>query len=203
MYRSTVKTSCQGSNKESTYCIDGCMEYYIHESVDKCVPATGAGVDSLVFTGSWRLMDICSTLQTKLITISKALEHSLNYGTGAAVIHTDSKSALCAILRENMNENSPMKSSTVACLEIQKEQKDPIVFNWLPSHTGIPGKEQTDKLASENLRSNKVAIKVQKSLNQLKSKANNIKEQVMQNITNFGQTCLRNMPHGNDWLHKI
>ena len=76
---------------------EGCTEYFTDGSVDNSIPATGAGVFLTNFTGSWRLSNTCSTLQTELIAILKALEHSLNNGNGAVVIHTDSKSALQAI----------------------------------------------------------------------------------------------------------
>ena len=66
-------------------------------TVDSSNPATGAEVYLINFTGSWRLSNTCSTLQTKLIAILKALEHSLNNGNGAVGIHTDSKSAMQAI----------------------------------------------------------------------------------------------------------
>ena len=99
---------------------EGCTEYFTDGSVDNSVPATGAEVFSTHFTGSWRLSNTCSTLQTELIAILKALENSLNNGNGAVVIHTDSKSTLQAIQKEDMKENSLLMSSIVACLELHK-----------------------------------------------------------------------------------
>ena len=57
----------------------GCIQYYTDGSVDPDVKATGAAVYSEVFTGSWRTSNTCSTLQTELIAILKALEHSLQH----------------------------------------------------------------------------------------------------------------------------
>ena len=89
---------------------EGCTEYLTDGSVDNSITATEAGVFSMHFTGSWRLSNTCLTLQTELIAILKTLEHSLNNGNGAVVIHTDSKSALQAIRKEDMKENSLLRS---------------------------------------------------------------------------------------------
>ena len=145
----------------------GCTEYFTDGSVDKSIPATGAGVFSTNFTGSWRLSNTCSTLQTKLIAILKALELSLNNGNGAVVIHIDSKSALQAIQKEDMKENSLLTSSIVACLELHKVKDGPVCLNWIPSHIGILENESADRLANESLRSETIAIKVQHSLSQI------------------------------------
>ena len=66
---------------------EGCREYFTDGSVDNSIPTTGAGVFSTNFSGSWRLSNTCSPLQTELIAVLKALEHSLNNGNGAVVIH--------------------------------------------------------------------------------------------------------------------
>ena len=150
---------------------EGCTEYFTDGSVDISIPATGAGVFSTNFTGSCRLSNTCSTLQTELIAILKALEHSLNNGNGAVVIHTDSKSALQAIRKEDMKENSLLMSSIVACLELHKVQNGPVCLNWIPSHIGIPVNESADRLANESLRTDTIAIKVQRSLGQVKAMA--------------------------------
>ena len=76
-------------------------EYFTDGSVDRNIPAAGAGVYSSNFTGSWRLSDHCSTLQTELVAILKAIEYAVNYGNGETVIHTDSKAAMQAIVNEH------------------------------------------------------------------------------------------------------
>ena len=70
---------------------------YTDGSMDNSIPATGVGVYSANFTGSQRLSDTCLSTPTQRIAILKVLEHSLNHGNGAVVIHTDSKSALLVI----------------------------------------------------------------------------------------------------------
>ena len=150
---------------------EGCTEYFTDGSVDNSIPATGVGVFSTNFTGSWRISNTCSTLQTKLIAILKALEHSLSNGNGAVVIHTDSKSALQAIRREDMKENSLLMSSIVACLELHKVQSGPVCLHWIPCYIGIPGNESADRLANGSLRRDTIAIKVQRSLGQVKTVA--------------------------------
>ena len=137
---------------------EGCTEYFTGGSVDNSISATRAGVFSTNFTGSWRLSNTCSTLQTELIAILKALEHSLNNGNGAVVIHTDSKSALQAIRKEDRKENSLLMSSIVACLELHKVLNGPVCLNWIPSHIEIPGNESADRLANESLRTDTIAF---------------------------------------------
>ena len=44
-------------------------------------------------------------------------------------------------------------------------------LNWIPSHIGIPGNESADRLANESLRTDTIAIKVQRSLGQVKAVA--------------------------------
>ena len=108
---------------------------------------------------------------TELIAIIKALEHSLNNANGAVVIHADSKSALQAIRKEDMKENSLLMSSIVACLALHKVQNGPVCLNWIPGHIGIPRNESADRLANKSLRSGTIAIKVQRSLGQIKNMA--------------------------------
>ena len=87
------------------------------------------------------------------------------------VIHTDFKSALQPIRKEDMKENSLLMSSNVACLELHKVQNSPVCLNRIPSHIGIPGNESAARLANESLRSNTIAIQVQCSLGQVKAMA--------------------------------
>ena len=62
-------------------------------------------------------------------------------------------------------------SSIVACLELHKVQNGPVCLNWILSHIGIPGNESADRLANEILRTEAIAIKVQRSLGQVKAVA--------------------------------
>ena len=151
--------------------IEGCTEYFMDGSVDNSISATGAGVFLMHFTGSWWLSNTCSTLQTELRAILKALEHSLNNGNGDVVIHTDSKSALQAIRKEDMKKNFLLMSFIVACLELHKVQNGPVSLNWIPSHIGILRNESSDRLANKSLRSNTIAIKVPRSLGQIRTMA--------------------------------
>ena len=136
-------------------------KYFTEGSVDNSIPEVGAGVFSTNFTR--RLSYTYLTLQTELIAILKALEHSLNYGNGAVVIHTESKSALQAIRKGNMKDNSLLMSSIVACLKLHKVQNSPVCLNWIQSHMGTAG--------NESLRSDTITINVQCSLGQIKNMA--------------------------------
>ena len=145
-------------------------EYYTDGSVDRSIPAAGSAVYSSVFTGTWRLSDHCSTTQTELLAILKALEYAVNHGQGDTVIYTDSMAALQAIQNEKLNENALLVSSIVACLEQHKMQGRSGLCIWIPSHIGIEGNEEADRLAGQSMFSDSVDIKVQTSLCQLKTK---------------------------------
>ena len=118
LHGAAIKGSCRRSYKKGVH---RRMYRILHRLISgNSIPATGVGVFSMNFTGSRRLSNTCLTLQTEHIAILKALEHSLNNGNGAVVIHTDSKSALQVIRKEDMKENSLLMSSIVACLELHK-----------------------------------------------------------------------------------
>ena len=121
--------------------IDGCTDYFTGRSVDNSIPTTGARVCSAKFMGSQRLLDAFSTLQAELIALLLTLEHFLNHGNGAVVIHT-----------------------IVACLGIHKVQKCLVSLNWILSHIGIPGNELADRLAIKSPRTDTIATNVQTSL---------------------------------------
>ena len=62
-------------------------------------------------------------------------------------------------------------SSIVPCLELHKVQNGAVCLNWIPSHIGISSNESADRLANKSLRSDTIAIKVQRSLGQIKTMA--------------------------------
>ena len=75
-----------------------CVAYYTDGSVD---PASGrTGADAL--TGSTELCaktsDHCCTLQTELVAIQLALEHSQHRHQATVVLHTDSRAMLQVLL---------------------------------------------------------------------------------------------------------
>ena len=59
----------------------------------------------------------------------------------------------------------------MACLALHMVQNSPVCLNWIPSHIGIPRNESADRLANKSLRSDTIAIKVQRSLGQIRTMA--------------------------------
>ena len=75
-----------------------------------------------------------------------------------------------------MKENSLLMSSIVVCLELHKVRNGPGCLNWIPSRIRIPGNKSADRLANESLRTDTIAIKVQRSLGQVKAMAKEYKK---------------------------
>ena len=84
------------------------------------------------------------------------------------MIHTDSKSVLLAVQREDIKGNSLLMPSIMACPELHKVQNGPVCQNWIPSHIRITRNELADRLVNDSLRSETISIKVQCSLGQIK-----------------------------------
>ncbi|XP_064088366.1 uncharacterized protein LOC135202837 [Macrobrachium nipponense] len=142
--------------------------YFTDGSVDLSVPAAAAGVYSTTLKGSWRLSDNASTLQTELIAIAKALEDS-QHRLGNTTIHNDSKGAIQAITKGKVKENIKLLTRIWALAKLHQNRNRQITLKWIPSHVGIQGNEEADSLAKSRLHINNVNIKINHSLNQLKS----------------------------------
>ncbi|XP_066973118.1 uncharacterized protein [Macrobrachium rosenbergii] len=137
--------------------------YYTDGSVDRNIPAAAAAVVSSSLKVSWRLSNNASTLQTELVGIQKALEDSL-YQAGNTTIHTDSKCAIVAIKSQSHTENVHILTSTKAAAFVHQSKGRQMTLNWIPSHIGIQGNEETDQLAKSTLQCNTISIALNQSL---------------------------------------
>ena len=69
--------------------------YYTDGSVDSNTESAGAAFFSANATGLWKLPAHCSSAQTELYAIKKALEHAnTTHGANTVIIHSDSKTAI-------------------------------------------------------------------------------------------------------------
>ena len=59
-----------------------CKQYFTDGSVDPDAKTTGAAFWTESCTGFWRTSDSCSSLQTELVAIRKALKHALKGAMG-------------------------------------------------------------------------------------------------------------------------
>ncbi|XP_068241088.1 uncharacterized protein [Palaemon carinicauda] len=146
--------------------------YFTDGSVDMNLPAAGSAVFSNTFTSAWRLSDHASILQAELYAIAKALENSL-YKYGHTTIHTDSKGAIQSILKRNFKENIHLISTikTMAAAHAQRNRK--VTLNWIPSHVGIHGNDEADRLANSALSYPTISRACRPSLSHIKKLMSN------------------------------
>ncbi|XP_068225280.1 uncharacterized protein [Palaemon carinicauda] len=146
--------------------------YFTDGSVDMNLPVAGSAVFSNTFTSGWRLSDHASILQAELYAIAKALENSL-YKYGHTTIHTDSKGAIQSILKRNFKENIHLISTikTMATAHAQRNRK--VTLNWIPSHVGIHGNDEADRLANSALSYPTISRACRPSLSHIKKVMSN------------------------------
>ncbi len=104
-----------------------------------------------------RISDGASTLQTELIAIKIALDSKCTPTERNIVIFTDSLSAIKVLDRANPE---PQNIEIVNQIFEQADKfEKPIEIHWIPSHIGIEGNEEADKLA--NLGTTKTSIDIE------------------------------------------
>ncbi|XP_068236906.1 uncharacterized protein [Palaemon carinicauda] len=131
--------------------------YYTDGSVDREVSAAAAAVYSPHFLACWRISNNVSTLQTELVGILKALTHSLT-SQGNTTIHTDSRGAMTAIRSQDIQENTLIISSIRQIAHTHALQNRQVTLNWIPSHIGILGIEESDRLAKQALQTSPICL---------------------------------------------
>ena len=146
----------------------GNMVYYTDGTVDPDSNTTGAAVFSNNFTGSWRTSNTASTMQTELIAIKQALNHSISNEVGPVTIHTDCKSAVQALQSERIKENRSIILDIKNLLYQHKNTNRQVTINWIPSHIGIPGNDKADELAKSTKHVENVQIAIQLTTSQIK-----------------------------------
>ncbi|XP_068218943.1 uncharacterized protein [Palaemon carinicauda] len=145
--------------------------YYTDGSVDINIPAAGSAVFSRSFSCAWRLSDHASILQAELYAIAKALENSL-YKYGNTTIHTDSRGAIQSITKRNFSENIHLISTIKAMAAAHALRNRKVTINWIPSHVGVQGNDEADRLANSALRCPTVDKACRPSLSHIKKLMN-------------------------------
>jgi ribonuclease HI len=105
------------------------------------------GLFSEKFETSGRLQDGSSIFSAEMYAIYKAVEYIKSESLNKALIVSDSLSSLKAL-------QNPEHKETITCFVRQTvlKLKKEISFLWVPSHVGIFGNEQADKMAKEGLK---------------------------------------------------
>ena len=168
----TLKTAALNSIRKvetsNTYSL------YTDGSVDPTTETAGAAVHSNRFTGSWRVSNTASTMQTELLAILQALKYTVTNETGPVVIHCDSQAALKALQSLKLKENRNLLSQIHVQLGKHANQNRDVTFNWIPSHIGIIGNDEADRLAKHTNQIDRIQIHIQQSLQQIKNKTHHI-----------------------------
>ena len=149
--------------------LPGSTVYYTDGTVDPDTNTTGAAVYSENFTGSWRTSNTASTMQTELIALKQALQHSIDNGEGPVTIHTDCKSAVQALQTIKIKENKSVIMDIKSLLYQHENMNRQVTINWIPSHIGIPGNDKADELAKSTKYIQNVQIKIQPTTSQIKN----------------------------------
>ncbi|KAK8372172.1 hypothetical protein O3P69_011867 [Scylla paramamosain] len=145
--------------------------YYTDGSVDRETNTAASAFVHEEETALFRLPDGSSTLQTELLAILKALQHS-EPRQKPVTIHTDSLGCIQALTRGTPRDNVGLITAILVTARRVLANGRAVHINWVPSHTGIPGNEEADTAAKNALSLPNVTAKIPPSLSSLK---NNIK----------------------------
>ncbi|XP_068224158.1 uncharacterized protein [Palaemon carinicauda] len=144
--------------------------YYTDGSLDRDSPAAAVAVVSPSgYRENWRLSNHTSTLQTELVAIAKALEHSANLQEGNTTIHTDSRGAILALSNKEPTEKVYLITAIQFLALAHQSNNRQVTLHWIPSHTGITGNDGADHLAKSALMCQTISITLQPSLKTIKN----------------------------------
>ena len=101
---------------------------------------------------AWLLQNFTNSFNAELYAIRQALYYLNNWDNDSVTIFTDSKSAVQAISNFKW-DSSPAIPEIIKQIANLNSSGTRITLSWIPSHTGIPGNETADYLAT-NIRKN-------------------------------------------------
>ena len=139
-------------------------------------------------------------MQTELYAIKQALSYTLTNETGPTVIHCDSMSALQALSTQKIKENKNLLSHIHILISQHKTQNREVILNWIPSHIGIVGNDEADRLAKQTNLITQVQINVQQSLQQFKNNTKQIWRKSLKDNVNY---WVDQNSRSAQWYHKV
>ena len=175
-----AKSSIQQVTTNDSY------QYFTDGSVNPDTKTCGAAVHAHNYSGLWRISNSCSSTQTELIAILKALEHAHSQIQTHIIIHTDSKSALQILQNTKPKQNIYLITNILHQLHTLKLQNKNITFNWIPSHIGLMGNEAADESAKLAANLPNIHITLHPTQSQIKSSTASIIHKItLQNHKNY------------------
>ena len=143
----TSKESPSCSKSTSLNFLEQYSDYEkIYTDGSKIDSKTGYGIfiPKIGFTKSIRLPNYIDVFSAEAVAIINALKQVITNNFKKVLILTDSLSSLQAIKKLNKN---PIIAEIVSLYNLALENGESIIFVWIPSHCGITGNEEADKLA--------------------------------------------------------
>lgn len=119
-----------------------------------------------------RVSDKVSSTQAELTAIEEALAYIKLAPSlySHVVIHCDSHSAITSLLKSKLD---PLESQVYQVLKlaqnITKDHHITLTLHWIPSHIGIPGNEEVDKLVKQGLTHITIDKAIPATIGQVKS----------------------------------
>ena len=132
----------------------GYTKIYTDGSHSPSIPSTGAAVydPSNSICRTWRLPPEIDVLTSELYALHQALLYlDTHYTPRRAVVYTDSLSSLHLLLSRHPASSILLVHNIQHAYLRLTNQGWKIVFQWVPSHTGIPGNDIADAAAKHAL----------------------------------------------------
>ncbi|UYV72708.1 hypothetical protein LAZ67_10000380 [Cordylochernes scorpioides] len=122
--------------------------------------STGSGVlilkDSMEIKRRIKNPKNLSVFRSELTAILQALKLVEKNETKNIIIYTDSKAAIFAIKNCCYSQDRLLKNIAEEINKLNKNTK--ISLQWIPSHVGVPGNEEADRLAKEEVAGHPDAV---------------------------------------------
>nr|XP_027223265.1 uncharacterized protein LOC113815374 [Penaeus vannamei] len=168
-------------------------------SVNQISGHSGASIHCTFQTSSWRLSDYCSTLQTELFAIDKALTLAISTNHKEINIYTDSLSAIQALYK-SPDENIMLMTTLLYKIQVLHKKGSQVILNWIPSHIGIIGNEIADRAASEATLFQYINFHIPPSSSQIKK---TIRQNFQREIINQHLACVNKGSYSASWYKTV
>lgn len=130
----------------------------------------GIYIEELNIMETYKLENPSSICEVELAAVKGACEALVKKGIQKAIIFSDSRSALQAIL--DYQTRSPLVNDIVKIIKRSHKKGYILKFTWIPSHSGIPQNDIADSLAKKGSIEGK-EITLNANLNQKKKEITN------------------------------